>query len=47
VTVPAPDIFLTEKGAAPSPYAGSGDVVVIARPTWYEVEHSRYDATLR
>lgn len=46
VTVPPPDIFLTEKGAAPPPYSGSGDVVVVARPTWYEVEYSRYDATL-
>lgn len=47
VTVPSPDLFLTEKGAAPSPYAGSGDVVVFARPSWYEVEYSRYDATVR
>lgn len=44
VTIPPPDIFLTEKGAAPSPYSGAGDVVVHVRPEWYLVEHSWYDA---
>ena len=44
VTIEPPDIYLTEKGAAPAPFTGSGDVVVIARPEWYEVENTRYDA---
>lgn len=44
VTIPPPDIYLTEKGSAPSPFTGSGDVVIMARPSWYDVEHVRYDA---
>ena len=47
VTVPPPDIWLTEKGVAPAPYSGAGDVVIEARPGWYEVEHVRYDAVAR
>ena len=44
VTIPAPDVFLTEKGAAPSPFTGSGDVVILARPSSYRVENSTYSA---
>lgn len=43
VTVPAPDLFLTQKGAAPSPYSSSGDVVVVVQTGKYHVEDSEYD----
>lgn len=43
VTVPPPDLYLTQKGAAPSPYSGSGNVVITVQDGVYRVEDTEYD----
>lgn len=47
VEIPPVDLWLTEKGFAPSPYVGSGDVAVIAMRTTYRIGDQVYDATAR
>lgn len=47
VTIPPPDVYLTQKGAAPSPYAGAGDIVIEARRDSYRIESQTYDAVAR
>ena len=47
VHIPPPDLFLTEKGAAPSGFNGAGDVRIVAYPTTYTIAGKTYDATLR
>ncbi len=44
VQIPPVDVWLTEKGAAQSPYVGSGDVVVTARSDRYTIGYQDYTA---
>jgi len=44
VHVPAPDLFLTERGAAPTTYAGAGDVEIDAQQTSFVVAGKHYSA---
>ncbi len=47
VTIPPVDLWLTEKGYAPSPYIGSGDVTIFALPSVYRIGDQLYDAAAR
>lgn len=44
VTVPPLDIWLTEKGSAPAPFTGEGNVEISVRPTVYRIGNQLYDA---
>lgn len=45
VTIPPVDLYLTERGDAPTTYVGEGDVVVTAQPTTYTIGYQQYDAS--
>lgn len=47
VTVPPIDVWLTERGSAPAPFMGEGDVVISVRPTAYRIGEQLYDAVAR